>query len=217
MLLGYKGKEILEGARELALRFFERKEDHILHKALYLVQNRERCPINVLFSYSSVFREFNAWYVQLWAESLGKLNAHKQPVGLTPIALVGSIDQHSFLQLIVQGPRDKSVTFLSLAPKHYPKPRIPQKKRELLESSDFVIGASFATLLDKQCLATMQTLQAQEVPTDSIVMDRVCAHNAGALVMYYELLTSCAGCALEINTYDQPGVEFGKARLRDMF
>ncbi|WP_394908668.1 glucose-6-phosphate isomerase [uncultured Helicobacter sp.] len=217
MLLGYKVKEILEGARELASRFFERKEDHILQKALYLVQNCEQYPINVLFSYSSVFKEFNAWYVQLWAESLGKLNAHKQSVGLTPVALVGSIDQHSFLQLIVQGPRDKSVTFISLSSKHYPKPRIPQKKLEFLESSDFINGASFATLLDKQCLATMQTLQAQEIPTDSIVVDKVCAYNAGALVMYYELLTSCAGCALEINTYDQPGVEFGKARLRDMF
>lgn len=217
MLLGYKAKEILEGARDLVSRFFERKEDHILHKALYLVQNREQYPINVLFSYSSVLREFNAWYVQLWAESLGKLNADKQPVGLTPIALIGSIDQHSFLQLIVQGCKDKSVTFISLDPRHYPKPHIPKKKLEFLESSDFINGASFATLLSKQCLATMQTLQAQEIPTDSIVLDSISERNAGALVMYYELLTSCAGCALGINTYDQPGVEFGKTRLRDMF
>lgn len=217
MILGYKTKEILAGAREIATRFFERKEDHILHKALYMVRHREQYPINVLFSYSSALKEFNAWYVQLWAESLGKLNTDKQPVGLTPIALVGSIDQHSFLQLIVQGPQDKSVTFIALNPKHQLKPRIPKMKLEFLESSDFINGASFATLLDKQCLATMQTLQAQEIPTDSIVLDRISEYNAGALVMYYELLTSCAGCALGIDTYDQPGVEFGKTRLREMF
>lgn len=217
MLLGYDVKKLLQGAKELAMRFFDRKEDHILQKALYLVQNREQYPINVLFSYSSILKEFNAWYVQLWAESLGKLNIHNKAVGLTPVGLVGSIDQHSFLQLIVQGCKDKSVTFISLKPTHYPKPRIPNTTLTFLESTDFANGASFATLLDKQCLATMQTLHAQGIPTDSIVIDKICEYNAGALVMYYELLTSCAGCALEINTYDQPGVEFGKTRLREMF
>ena len=71
--------------------------------------------INALFSYSELFRDFNAWYVQLWAESLGKKQIHSElNVGLTPVGLIGPTDQHSFLQLIVEGPKDKTVTFLKI-------------------------------------------------------------------------------------------------------
>lgn len=217
MILGYDVKLILKGAKDFMMSFLHRKEDHLLKKAIFLAKSRDRYPTNVLFSYSSSFRDFNAWYVQLWAESLGKIDAYGKKVGLTPISLIGSIDQHSFLQLIVQGSMDKSVTFLNINRKNYSEPKIPDFKLEFLESTDFVNNTSFAKLISYQQIATMQTIQSQGIPTDEIKIDYLCEESVGNLIIYFEILTSCVGKVLDINTYDQPGVEFGKARLKEMF
>ncbi|PAF44472.1 glucose-6-phosphate isomerase [Helicobacter sp. 11S02596-1] len=217
MLLGYDVQKFLQGAAEFEKRFFERKEEHLLKKAIFLAKNRDRFPINILFSYSSAFRDFNAWYVQLWGESLGKLDIYGKKVGLTPIGLIGSIDQHSFLQLITQGLMDKTVTFISLNRAKYSEPKIPDMKLKYLESTDFVNGTSFAKLLNLQQIATMETIQTEGIPTDHIEIDELCEASAGRLIIYFELLTSCVGTIFNINSYDQPGVEFGKIRLREMF
>ncbi|PAF49180.1 glucose-6-phosphate isomerase [Helicobacter sp. 12S02232-10] len=216
-LLGYDTKEFLKGAAEFEKRFFERKEEHLLKKAIFLAKNRDRFPINILFSYSSAFRDFNSWYVQLWGESLGKLDIYGKKVGLTPIGLIGSIDQHSFLQLITQGLMDKTITFISLNRAKYTEPKIPDLKLKYLESTDFVNGTSFAKLLNLQQIATMETIQNEGIPTDHIEIDELCETSAGRLIIYFELLTSCVGGIFNINSYDQPGVEFGKIRLREMF
>lgn len=216
-ILGFDIENLLRGAALMTQRFFERKEEHILYKALTYARQRQRIPMNVLFSYSSLFMQFNAWYVQLWGESLGKLNPMGERVGLTPIALIGSIDQHSFLQLIVQGVRDKSVTFLSLNPTHSAQPSIPNVNIEYLESTNFVNNQSFATLLHNQRIATMQTIENEGITTDCIEIMSLSEESVGILIAYFELLTSCVGNIFEINTYDQPGVEFGKARLKKLF
>ncbi|WP_300732145.1 glucose-6-phosphate isomerase [Helicobacter mastomyrinus] len=216
-ILGFDVEALLRGGRNMADDFFERRAEHILHKALVYATHREQIPMNVLFSYSSFFEHFNAWYVQLWGESLGKINVHHQKIGLTPIALIGSIDQHSFLQLIVQGKADKSVTFLSVNPAHNLIPCIPSLELTFLESTDFVNGKSFATLLNNQRIATMQTIANEGILTDCIEVMRLCEESIGMLIMYFELLTSCMGILFEINTYDQPGVEYGKQRLKALF
>lgn len=217
MLLGYNTEAILEGARRFLMDFLHRKQDHILKKAIFLAKSRDRYHTNVLFSYSSSFKDFNAWYVQLWAESLGKIDAYGKKVGLTPISLIGSIDQHSFLQLIVQGSMDKTVTFLNINRKNYAEPKIPNIQMEFLESTNFVNNTSFAKLINYQQIATMETIQNEGIPTDEIKVDYLCEESVGILILYFELLTSCVGKILDINTYDQPGVEFGKIRLREMF
>lgn len=216
-ILGFDVGALLQGAAGLSERFFAREEEHILRKACVYASRAECAPMNVLFSYSSLFTHFNAWYVQLWGESLGKLDKSGRNVGLTPIALVGSIDQHSFLQLIVQGVRDKSVTFLSLNPAHSLTPSIPNLSLQFLESTDFVNTQSFATLLNKQRIATMQTIASEGIVCDHIEVMNLCEESVGILIAYFELLTSCVGCIFGINTYDQPGVEFGKMRLRRLF
>ncbi|PAF52497.1 glucose-6-phosphate isomerase [Helicobacter sp. 13S00477-4] len=217
MLLGYDVKALLKGAGDFEKRFFERKEEHLLKKAIFLAKNRDRFPINILFSYSSAFRDFNSWYVQLWGESLGKLDIYGKKVGLTPISLIGSIDQHSFLQLITQGLMDKTITFISLNRNKYTEPIIPNIKLKYLESTDFVNKTSFAKLLNLQQIATMETIQNEGIPTDQIEIDELCEESIGKLIIYFELLTSCVGGIFNINSYDQPGVEFGKIRLREMF
>lgn len=217
MLLGYNIEELLKGAAEFEERFFERKEEHLLRKAIFLAKNRDRFPINILFSYSSAFKNFNSWYVQLWGESLGKLDIYGKKVGLTPISLIGSIDQHSFLQLITQGFMDKTITFISINRAKYIEPKIPNFSLKYLESTDFVNNTSFAKLLNFQQIATMETIQNEGIPTDHIEIDELCERSMGILIIYFELLTSCVGGIFNINSYDQPGVEFGKIRLQEMF
>lgn len=217
MILGYKVEKILYGAKKFSNRFFERKEEHLLKKAIFLSNNREKFHINILFSYSSVFKNFNSWYVQLWGESLGKLNSFGKKTGLTPIALIGSIDQHSFLQLIVQGIMDKTVTFLSLEQKSYTNPKIPKLNLKFLDSCNFVNGKSFALLLEQQQASTMEVMQQEGIPTDHIQINQLNEKSVGNLIIYYELLTSCVGKILDINAYNQPGVELGKKILITKF
>lgn len=217
MLLGYDVAKLLQGALEFEKNFFDRKEEHLLKKAIFLAKNRDRFPINILFSYSSAFKDFNSWYVQLWGESLGKFDIYGKKVGLTPIGLIGSIDQHSFLQLITQGLMDKTITFLSIHQAKYIEPKIPNVSFKYLDSTDFVNGTSFAKLLNLQQIATMETIQNEGIPTDHIEVEELCEMSVGKLIIYFELLTSCVGAIFNINSYDQPGVELGKIRLREIF
>ena len=216
-ILGYNIKELLQGAKYISDSFFNHNSNQILKKALFLVKNENTYPMNVLFSYGSVFTHFNNWYVQLWGESLGKLDIHKQRRGLTPIALIGSIDQHSFLQLIVQGPKNKTVTFLSVDQLAHKPIVIPNISLKGLESTNFVNNTTFNRLLKLQAESTKESIINQNIPVDSIKMDRLYEESVGELIFYFELLTSCVGCLLQIETYNQPGVEFGKKILREKF
>ena len=106
-IAGYDMKKLLLGAGEFVESFFDGKENHLLEKAVYLYEQSSIQSINVLFSYADRLEDLTKWYVQLWGESLGKIDTHQKNVGLTPIGLIGAVDQHSFLQLIIEGPKDK--------------------------------------------------------------------------------------------------------------
>jgi glucose-6-phosphate isomerase len=211
-ILGYDIRKLLLGAAKFKKSFFDANEFEMIKKALYYVYNHEKYPINVLFSYSSSLDKLTAWYVQLWAESLGKIDKDGKNVGLTPIGLVGSVDQHSFLQLIVEGPKNKSVTFVKVK-EFKNNSKIPNITIKNLEKTDFVNGLNLADLLNAQCEATLETLVEKNIPVDIIELDTLNEESIGALIFYYELLTAIAGKAFGINTYDQPGVEFGKRKL----
>lgn len=216
MLLGYKVEAILSGAKAFQESFLARKEDHILEKSHFMATNHNSLPMNILFSYSSSFRDFNLWYVQLWGESLGKIDKDSKKIGLTPISLIGSIDQHSFLQLILEGKQDKTITFLGIKEEGYNEIVIPDIKIEGLEATNFVNNISFAKLLATQKLATMRVLQDEGLPIDNIQLDFLNEENVGCLIMYYELLTSAVGCIFGVQTYNQPAVERGKKLLHAM-
>lgn len=215
-LLGYDIRALLDGAQEQGRKYFSKTSCKLEKKAYRYYKYAASKPINVLFSYASTLREFNAWYVQLWGESLGKIDTRGESVGLTPIGLVGSVDQHSFLQLIVQGPKDKTVTFIKI--KDFGDAEtIPDITLPNLESTDYVNAKSFQQLINSQCQATLETLKERGVSVDLIEVDTLDEASMGALILYFELLTSCVGVLFGVNTYDQPGVEFGKKKLVEMF
>lgn len=215
-LAGFDSATILKGAQSFLERFWNRQEDHLLQKASYYVTHKDQYPMNVLFAYADTFEEFGKWVVQLWGESLGKRTRRGERVGLTPISLIGSVDQHSFLQLIIEGPLNKTVTFMHIdhSEDHL---LIPELSLKFLEKSDFVNGVSFNDLINAQCQATMQSVLQSGVSVDEIAWKKIDESSVGEMIVYYELLTSISGALMEVNTYDQPGVELGKTILTSYF
>ena len=215
-LAGYDVETLLNGAKEFEQSFFNRESKDILEKACFLYKNREQYRTNIMFAYSNSLEDFSKWFVQLWGESLGKIDKEKKKVGLTPIGLTGSVDQHSFLQLIIEGPEDKTVTFISVEDFEN-ELSVPDMSLKHLEKTDFINGKSFNELINAQCDATMQSIEDTNLPADKITISRLDESNCGALIMYYEILTSLVGAMLKINTYNQPGVELGKVILDKKF
>ena len=216
-LMGYDVQKLLDGAKKIRFEFFDKESDikkSLLKKASFYAEHMLHYNINALFSYSELFRDFNAWYVQLWAESLGKKQLNSAlSVGLTPVGLIGPTDQHSFLQLKVEGPKDKTVTFLKI--KNFnDDTKIPNTSLEFLENLDIVNEVEFSTLINMQADSIIENLKERNVPLDIIEIDEANIYNIGQLFYYYELLTSLTGKLLNVNTYDQPGVEEGKKILR---
>lgn len=212
-LCGADIKDLLAGANSAKEQYLDNGDDGVLQKA-YHYATHSSAKINVLFSYSDRLTSFNEWYVQLWAESLGKKRGYKR-VGLTPVGLVGSKDQHSFLQLIMEGVKDKTVTFITIKD-HNSTISVPNLKLNFLDGCDFVNSKSIAEVFNAQAHSTMQALTSEMISIDELVIDRLDEWHCGWLIYYYELLTSATGLMLGINTYDQPGVEAGKRILKKL-
>ncbi|MBD3791496.1 MAG: glucose-6-phosphate isomerase [Campylobacterales bacterium] len=215
-LAGYDVHALLDGAEAYETMFFEGKSKEILEKACFMFRNRDRYTMNVLFVYANALEDFAKWYVQLWAESLGKIDAKGEKVGLTPIGLTGSADQHSFLQLILEGPENKTVTFINIEDFEN-ELSIPEMTLPYIEKTDFINGRSFGELINAQCNATMESIEEMKIPTDKITLPKLSEAHCGELIIYFEILTSLIGAMSEVNTYNQPGVELGKMILKEKF
>jgi len=218
-MVGVDIDNLLNGCKRVADSFFGQESYYkpIIRKARFLVENKGRFNINVVFSYSSSLEAFNKWYVQLWAESLGKVNINGTRQALTPIALVGPVDQHSFLQLIIDGVRDKTITFIKITDLKdntiIPKSGLNKFNDLGLEYAE---GLSFNDLLNKQADATIKSVESQkDIPCDVVTISTVDEYNIAKLMFSYQLMVSVIGQFLQINTYDQPGVESGKIILKE--
>ncbi|MBU1659183.1 glucose-6-phosphate isomerase [bacterium] len=216
-VVGIDIDEILAGTKEMHDSFFNQELDYkkILKKARFFTENRNKFNINVVFSYSSRLEGFNKWYIQLWGESLGKIDINNTNQGLTPIGIIGPIDQHSFLQLIVQGTRDKTVTVIKIDD-FYSDLTIPPTKLQGLEELDYINNMKFSKLINMQADSSIEALNnLKDIPCDVITIDSISERSVASLMYEYELLTSVCAKFMYINAYDQPGVEAGKIILKD--
>jgi len=167
--------------------------------------------IQVLMPYSDRLREFGAWYCQLWAESLGKkLDRQGSLVhgGPTPLAAVGATDQHSLVQLFMEGPHDKVVSFITVEDPgcDVPIPDLP----DLPEAAAYLPGHTLGGLLDAEYQATAQALAEAGRMNLTLGLPDLAPATVGELVMFFQLAVGYAGVWYGVNPFDQPGVELGK-------
>ena len=160
----------------------------------------------VLMPYSSKLRDLSFWFVQLWAESLGKKKNGKR-IGLTPVPSYGATDQHSQMQLFMEGPLDKLLLLIN----------VEKTKNDFSLKNSFnhsrlkmLSEYSLKNLMDAEFFGTLKALDEQGVPYINLSIESVNEKTLGELVVFFELLTSITGLALDIDPFDQPGVEAGK-------
>ena len=160
-------------------------------------------PITVLMAYADRLERFTRWYVQLWAESLGK-----DRKGTAPIAALGPVDQHSQLQLFIGGPRDKLFTIVTVACGGR-GPKIDGALAMVAGEPGFA-GKTIGDLVAAQGRATAETLAKNGCPVRTIRLDRLDEESLGELLMHFMLETIVAAHLLGVDPFDQPAVEEGK-------
>jgi glucose-6-phosphate isomerase len=177
----------------------------------YLVWTKRNKTIQVAFPYSNQLWGTAFWFRQLWAESLGKARNRKGDVvnvGQTPVAALGTTDQHSQVQLYMEGPNDKVFTFWGVN-KFGAQGKIPKTKTGF-ESFDYLAGQSLAKLIDAERRSTAAALTENGRPNCTVSLDRVDEEHMGAFLQMMEFQTAFTGELLDVNAFDQEGVELGK-------
>jgi glucose-6-phosphate isomerase len=160
-------------------------------------------PISVVMAYADRLERFTRWYVQLWAESLGK-----DGKGTTPVGALGPVDQHSQLQLFIAGPRDKLFTVITVDCAGT-GPRLDAALAKTAGEVDFA-GRTIGDLVAAQGRATADTLAKNGCPVRTISIARLNERAMGALLMHFMLETIVAAHLLGVDAFDQPAVEEGK-------
>jgi len=167
--------------------------------------------ITVFWSYTHSLRELGYWIQQLWAESLAKKydrQGHPAPRASTPLPCVGPTDQHSLLQQIAEGAKDKFVLFMRLQSAEEQGSVI---RRTLFSSGgELMLDKRLGALLAAEAQATQQGLEKQHVSNMTLHLSKLSEKELGFLFMYFELVVAALGERLQINAFDQPGVELGK-------
>lgn len=162
---------------------------------------------SVMLAYSDRLGSLARWYRQLWAESLGKKGK-----GTTPIYGTGPVDQHSQLQLWLDGPKDKMFTVLGGPIAQGTDPVDPALADD--PKLAYMAGCAMGNLMDASRRATSETLAAHGRPVRRIMVEEINEASMGALMMHFMLETVLAAKLLEVDPFDQPAVEHGKVLTR---
>lgn len=211
-LIGIDVKSLLSGAGEMAKRCessdLTKNPAGVYAVLQWLADAKLSKKIVVFMPYSDPLRDFADWFVQLWAESLGKQRPDGTAVGSTPLAAVGATDQHAQVQLFMEGPADKTVTFVAVE-KRATDVTIPKAFQDVKELG-YLGGHSLGELIDIEQRATAGALAKRGRPNMTIRLERVDASHVGQLMMLLEIATGYAGQLYGIDAFNQPGVELGK-------
>jgi len=211
-LIGIDVKSLLAGAGEMAQRCesteLSTNPAGVYAMLQWLADTQLKKSIAVFMPYSDPLRDFAAWFVQLWAESLGKKRPDGTSVGSTPLAALGATDQHAQVQLFMEGPADKTVTFVSVR-ERATDVKIPAAFPDVKELG-YLAGHSLGELIDIEQRATAGALARRGRPNMTIHVDRVDAAHVGQMMMLLEIATAYVGQLYGIDAFNQPGVELGK-------
>ena len=213
-LVGLDIDQIINGIKDmdLALKNTDINQNIAAQSALihYLMDTKLNKKISVMMPYSSRLKYVPDWFVQLWAESLGKeFNklGDKVNIGLTPIKAVGATDQHSQVQLFNEGPNDKLITFIRVD-EFDTVLEIPK----IFEYTGigYLGGKTINDLINAEAGSTRVSLLDCSRPNMTISLEKIDEYNLAQLLYMLEVQTAIAGELYNINTYDQPGVEQAK-------
>ncbi len=224
-LVGLDIRELVAGAAD-ALRMAESDslEENLPARWAGLqwqAQLSRAANIHVLMPYSDRLRDTAEWFRQLWAESLGKQHDRGGAEvfrGPTPLAAIGATDQHSQVQLFMEGPFDKAITFIRTADTMQMVPIPAANGEQRAASGDdplhYLPGHTLGQLLDAEFLATREALRQKGRMNMTLTLDAVGPRQLGHLLMFFQLATGYAGVWYDVNPFDQPGVELGKDLTR---
>lgn len=211
-LLGLDSTQMLQGAGEILKN----------HKPLCMELAQIQVNLyskgidqNVLMPYSSRLATLSKWYIQLLSESIGKefdSQGKKINIGITPIPAVGATDQHSQAQLFKEGPNNKLIMLIEVKD-HQVYPIIGN---DLPAKFKYLEKRTFNDLIDAELIGTKQSLTESHKPNLTLSIDRVNEYNLGALFMLFELSVAYIGELLNINAFDQPGVERAKILAQEI-
>ena len=197
---------LLAGASQCVDEVNERGAEHpavvgaTMH---YLMDTARGRNIRVMMTYADALERLAAWFVQLWAESLGK-----DGKGSTPHGAVGTTDQHSQVQLYMEGPEDKVIEIVEV--EDHPRDLTIPEAYDDLEGVGYLGGHSMAELLNVECDATRRALTEAGHPNSTIKLRATNEENLGYVFQALEVQTAIAGSLYGVNAFDQPGVEAGK-------
>ncbi len=200
-------KAIRAGASAVAEEL-KQKNRHpaLIGAALQYYHMRSQRNMSVMFLYSERLKGLSAWYRQSWAESLGKSGS-----GSTPICAIGTTDQHSQLQLYLDGPDDKFFTFITQS-----QAGIGQKIHvPAFPELDYLHGKTTGDIMESEQKATRETIIAHKRPVRLLEITSLNEESLGALIMHFILEIAFTARLLRVNAFNQPAVEESKRRARD--
>jgi len=211
-LAGLDTQKFLAGAKKI--REYCEKHSSTAEKNLFillansLMTLEKSHPVHVMMPYSTPIRLVANWWVQLWSESLGK-----DGKGFTAVPSLGAVDQHSMLQLLRDGPNDKVIWFMNVQDFGtnvvIPNVGFKSKTFDLLEKQDL------GTLLSTEFRAIQKVMTNQKRPNFQIQIDTINEDSMGSAMFFFSVLTAYMGELMDVNPFDQPGVEEGKVYIRE--
>ena len=204
LFAGLDAEKMLRGAADIQLKLSDRIQGAEFFKLASWIKDLHDLGIRqtVIMPYSSLLKEFSSWFVQLWAESLGK-----EGKGMTPIPAYGATDQHSQMQLFMEGPLDKTLFLIEV-----------EKFQNDFQLHNEIPGDSFralspftlATLMKAEFEGTLAALTENKRHIVHFKIPSVDEDSLGQLILFSECLTVLVGRMLKVDPFNQPGVEAGK-------
>ena len=213
-LVGIDIEELVQGVKDmdLALKNTDIRHNIAAQNALihYLMDTQKGKNLSVMMPYSSRLKYISDWFVQLWAESLGKEkdnDGNTVHIGPTPIKALGATDQHSQIQLYNEGPNNKLINFIRV--KEFDTTLEIPKIFEFT-GIGYLGGNTVNSLINAEADATKVALIDYQRPNVTITLEKVNPYNVGQLLYMLEVQTAITGELYNINTFNQPGVEQAK-------
>ena len=188
-----------------------KKNPALILATLQVIAMEQGKNIGVMMPYADGLKYIADWYCQLWAESLGKneeLDGTPCNKGQTPVKSLGVTDQHSQVQLYTAGPFDKVITFIGVD-EYRKEVKIPEGCKEF-PNVNFLCGHTMNELIQAERMATEYAITKAGKQNYTIMLPTLNEYTLGQLMYLFMLQTAYAGAMINIDTFNQPGVEEGK-------